>query len=406
MVQSRKTRPPSSTPILGRIGALLAAIVVGGALAAGCSRGSTTQLAPAGTEPIGTIAPVPGAGSVPPEVGDPTASADGSEPPAEADAADGGGDPSATATGPEVIAAAELAAVEAIDFDRLYRALDATREAAWDAEDPDALSQVSSNRQSIADLTAEAADTDTAWDTSGHTYEIHLVEVFEVVDDDTVLLYVEDSTTGPIIKRDTTGAVVDEIPARSVPRMGFVVWLERLDGGWKIARDYAVPVGFPRQPDAFAEVARQEIGPEEVTLRAAPIEGGFCFLVDLPGMPPRPQCRVFGAGSEITAEAQILVNRNDDTEAVVAWATEPGWLATLAVPAGVAAESVELAIDHPVGDLHVTMTVAPVGSYLGVSFTDPEPASDGTLVLDLTVYDLTSLRADDQAYWAGTRERS
>jgi hypothetical protein len=256
------------------------------------------------------------------------------------------------------------APVDQIDFDALYRALDAVRVEADAAEDATLLATVSSDAARLARIAAEAADTDTSWDASRRSYTVDSVEVFDVVDEDRVLLSVIDTVTGTRYKLDGDGEVVDE-RTREEPSLRFLVLVERSSGTWKIAYDvFGLPATIPLPAFAdFAPVVSVAVEGVEVQLSVARNDESLtCFLVAAPGQAPQVGC-AFDSRDE-QASLFLFRGADDAFEAVVALHSSGTGEAV-----GVVEPVLTVAMDRKVGTWHYGFGAAEAGVMQSFSWT-------------------------------------
>ncbi len=210
-----------------------------------------------------------------------------------------------------------------IDFDRLYRALDAVREEGYLTENAELYASVGAEVSAIEGVRAEAADTATSWDRSEQTYTIRSVEVFRVVDENRVLLTVVDEVTGKRYRRDAAGAVLEERSRDEYPVRQFLVLLDRTSGRWLIDYDaLSAPIEYPmpRSGDFMPAGTVEVADGQTVTFSQSRPAGSTlgCFLVTFPDDPvPQIGCQVLADYQESTG---ILLFRSFDGahEALVA----------------------------------------------------------------------------------------
>lgn len=213
--------------------------------------------------------------------------------------------------------------VAGIDFDELYRALDAVREEAFHTENAELYATVDAEASLIEGIRADAADTATSWDFSEQTYTVQSVEVFRVVDENRVLLTVVDEVTGKRYRRDATGAVLEEVSRDPYPVRQFLVLLDRTSGRWLISYDaLSAPVEFPMPRfDDFAPAGAVDVGDGQTVSFAQSRPAGStlgCFLVRFPDDPvPHIGCQQLPDYKET---AVMLLFRSSDGahEALVA----------------------------------------------------------------------------------------
>lgn len=140
--------------------------------------------------------------------------------------------------------------VAEVDFDTLYRELDAVREQAYAKNDPDILAEASGNKQAIADLQRRVDAGESTTKSDDHNYTIDAVSVFQVVNEDRVTLRVTDTVVGETIKLDAEGNEVDRW-SRETPTRTYIVVLNRVDNNdWRIDLDHEVSNDLPASAEA------------------------------------------------------------------------------------------------------------------------------------------------------------
>ena len=177
-----------------------------------------------------------------------------------------------------------------VDFDAVYRELDATRQEASDEDDPEKLAQVSGHKQSITDLTRRVEDGHQITRSDDYSYTIDDVTVFEIVDEDRVSLRVTDSVVGESVKLDADGNEIDRW-SRETPERTFIVVLERTEvDDWKIHLDWLVPNDFPESFSDFTEQKTFELGDKNVVFSTATFGDTECYILALESEPTIPRC--------------------------------------------------------------------------------------------------------------------
>lgn len=269
-----------------------------------------------------------------------------------------------------------------IDFDRLYRSLDAVREEAFHTEDPELYATVDGEASVIERTRAEAADTATSWDFSEQTYTVRSVEVFRVVDENRVLLTVVDEVTGTRYRRDAAGAVLEEQSRDQYPVRQFLVLLDRTSGRWLISYDaLSAPIDYPmpRSGD-FTPAGTVEVGGGKTVTFAQSRPAGStlgCFLVTFPDdAVPHIGCQVLADYEE---SAGILLFRSSDGahEALVAlqgFRTEGA--AALVEPGR------KVPLDQPIGTWFFGVAAADAGAMRSLTWGGSLGDRDGPTPLD------------------------
>lgn len=181
--------------------------------------------------------------------------------------------------------------VDEIDFDALYRELDADRTRAWDTNDADLLATISPNPQDLDALRERASTGEHLVRRPGREYRIDAVNVFDKLGDDDVLLRVVDTIQGVTDVVDAEGEVIRSYSRTGNLQQAFIVWMHRSDDGWMIlSDDGGFAITLPAGPAEFEEMARLEVGGREVVLSGAVVGIDLCLLATYPDSVPWVHC--------------------------------------------------------------------------------------------------------------------
>lgn len=277
-----------------------------------------------------------------------------------------------------------------IDFDGVYRELDAIRTEAWNRSDPIGLELASSDAADLDVIRNRAAE--------GHrpggdtVYTIDSVEVFHVIDDDNVYLHVVDTFTGTSTLLNDDGEIVEDYGSRDRPTGAFLVWMERTeDDRWKIARDIPLAPAFPTSIDDFADETMTD-GEFPMTARALDKGDTFCALVVHHDASPGADCFILRAQGTASFRAAVWfsVSRDGQAEGFVTAAVgeigDDPLVATMVVTDSEAEAPTVLAEvphDRLVGDYTWAAATASPNEWRTVAWRpDNDPTPTGTVDLD------------------------